>query len=548
MNKEKMKQSLLIGALTSSFGIFISKLLGLFYYSPLSSMAGEANMAFYSIAYTYYDLLLQVSQAGIPFAIATLVARYMMKEDYKSVMLIKKMGTSIIMGLSFVVAAIFIFVSEPLARQSLGVSAPLEDIENLKLLFMILAVAVILVPLLSSLRGYVQGLKRMDIYASSQVLEQFARVFTILFVGYLAVVILKMKSIYAIFIAIAAASVGAIVAYVYTIHFSKDDEKHVIELAPKQEGDPELTVKQVIIEIITLGIPYVIISFLGTAGPLVNTTYFMDYMTRVNGPEVYESAKLAAGILQANIAKISSIPSVLALGFGSGMVPYLAETLEAQDYDKLSKQISQILDTSFYILIPMIFIFLFFARDIYFIMYGNSNLDLGTSLFTVSNIQILLGTVAPIFSSIMMSLKLRKEAIFTLIVSFILKFLSFFPMVRFFGAYGMIYSSGVYYAFQIGMYFWILKSRFDIKIGRTIKRTIRITICSLIMVLPALLLHYLIGCSYTSRVADILLMIPLGVVMVIVYYLTTSYLKLPQLIFNISDVSISGLINRFVKK
>jgi hypothetical protein len=52
-----MKQSLLIGALMSSFGIFVSKLLGLLYYSPLSSIAGEENMAFYSIAYTYYDLL-----------------------------------------------------------------------------------------------------------------------------------------------------------------------------------------------------------------------------------------------------------------------------------------------------------------------------------------------------------------------------------------------------------------------------------------------------------------------------------------------------------
>ena len=66
-----MKQSLLIGALTSSFGIFVSKLLGLLYYSPLSAIAGESNMAFYSIVYTYYDLLLQISQAGIPFAIAS---------------------------------------------------------------------------------------------------------------------------------------------------------------------------------------------------------------------------------------------------------------------------------------------------------------------------------------------------------------------------------------------------------------------------------------------------------------------------------------------
>lgn len=548
MNKESMKHSLLIGALTSSFGIFISKLLGLFYYSPLSSLAGESNMVFYSVAYTYYDLLLQVSQAGIPFAIATLVAKYMLKEDYKSVMLIKKMGTSIIMGLSAVVAFVFVLISEPLARQSLGVSAPAEDIANLKALFLILAVAVILVPLLSSLRGYVQGLKRLDIYASSQVLEQFARVFTILFVGYIAVVIFKLKSIYAIFIAIAAASVGAIVAYLFTVHFSKEDEKHIKELAKTQNNDPYLTAKEACIEILTLGVPFVVISFLGTAGPLVNTTYFMDYITKVNGPSVYESAKLSAGILQANIAKISNIPSVLALGFGSGMVPYLAETLESGNYRKLSNQINQILDTTSFILIPMVAMFLFFARDIYYIMYGNSNLDLGTSLFQVSTIQILLGTIAPIFSSMMMSLKLRKNAIITLIASFVIKFITFFPLVKWFGAYGMIYSSGLYYILQIGMYFYFLKSEFDIKIHNTIRRTIKITICSLIMVIPSVIIHGLLHFTYTSRVLDIVLMMPLGIIMVVVYYLTTTYIRLPQAIFHVKDLSVKTLIRRFVKR
>ena len=156
MNKEKMKQSLLMGALTSSFGIFVSKLLGLLYYSPLSSIAGEANMAFYSFTYTYYDLLLQVSQAGIPFATASLVANYIAKDDYKTVLLVKNAGTSIIMGLTVAVALFFVLFAEPLARQTLGIYAPVEDIRNLKALFHILTVAVTIVPLLSSIRGYIQ--------------------------------------------------------------------------------------------------------------------------------------------------------------------------------------------------------------------------------------------------------------------------------------------------------------------------------------------------------------------------------------------------------
>ena len=49
-----IKKSILIGALTSSFGVFISKILGLLYYSPLCSLAGESNMAFYSFCCIKY--------------------------------------------------------------------------------------------------------------------------------------------------------------------------------------------------------------------------------------------------------------------------------------------------------------------------------------------------------------------------------------------------------------------------------------------------------------------------------------------------------------
>ena len=545
MNKDKMKQSLLIGALTSSFGIFVSKLLGLLYYSPLSSIAGESNMAFYSIAYTYYDLLLQISQAGIPFAIAVLVAKYASKDDYKSVMLVKKMGTSVVLGLSVVVGLGLLLSAEALARQSLGVSAPIKDVNNLKTMFNILTIAVIVVPLLSSLRGYIQGLKRLDLYASSQVLEQFVRVFSIILFAYLFVIVLKFESIWAIFIAIAAASIGAIAAYLFTSTMSKADEKHVEELAVQQSFNSEITEKEIIKEILTLGIPYVIISFLGTAGPLVNTTFFLDYITRVNGPQIYEASKLSAGILQANIAKIANIPSVLAIGFGSGMVPYLSESLESHDYKKITSQINQILDTVAFILVPMIAIFIFFARDIYYIMYGNLNLDLGTKLFAISNIQIFLGTFAPIFSSIMMSLKLRTESIITLIISFIIKFVTFFPMVRLFGTYGMIYSSGFYYLSQIVMYFLYLKKHFGININSAAIRFLKICAASLLMVMPVYVIHSLIPFDYTSRVLDIVIMGGCGIIMVLLYYYVTVKMNLPQTIFDIEDISIKKLLSRF---
>ena len=544
MNKENIKSSLLIGSLASSFGIFISKFLGLLYYSPLSAIAGESNMAFYSIVYTYYDLLLQISQAGIPFAIAAMVARYMANNDYKTVLMIRKLGTSIVMALSVGVAFVLLLLTEGLARQSLGYSAPLNDINNLKAMFNILTISVITVPLLSSTRGYIQGLKRLDIFASSQVLEQLVRVLSILAFSYLFVKIMNFESIWAIFVAIAAAALGAIVAYIFTVRLSKEDAKHVEELAAQQDYDATRTKKELFIEILTLGIPYLFISFLGAAGPLVNTTFFLDYMTKVNGPEIYDSAKLSVGILQSNIAKIANIPSVFAMGFSSGMVPYLSESLENHDNKKINEQITQIMDASLYILIPIVVVFIFFARDIYFIFYGNYNLTLGASLLCVSNIQLFLGCVAPILSSVLMSLKMRKDAIIALIVSFLIKLITFFPLVRLFGAYGMIYSSGLYYLVQIVMYLYYLKKTFGVDIRGTYGNMFMITLSSLAMVIPAIVIHNLIGFDYQSRLIDIGIMGGVGILMVIIYYVVTVHFSIPQKILQMDDVSIKQLISK----
>ena len=541
MSKVK-KQSLMLAALTSSFGIFVSKALGLIYYSPLSLLAGEENMAFYSIAYTYYDLLLKISSAGIPFAIAALVSRYYAKEDYKTVLLIKRLGISIIMALTFIVAFIFLLVSFPLANQSMGHGASVEDINNLHTIFLILLIAVILVPFLSGIRGYYQGLKRLDLYGSSQVLEQFVRVFSIIFLGYLFVKVLHFDSIYAIYMAIAAASIGALVTIIFFLKLAKEDDVRINELIKTQTSNA-VSKRILLDEIISLSIPYLLISFLGSLSALINSTFFMDTVTKAGMNAT--NAKLEMGILLANCNKLSSIPQVLTLGFSAGLVPYLSESFERQDLKMLNKQIIQIVDTVLYILVPTIFVFIFFAKDIYFIMYGNSNLEIGTRLLRLYSLVTFTDTVAPIFSNIMIVLRQKKEATITLICSCFIKLLSFFILVKEFGSNGMTLSTAISSLFVIISYMFILKRTFKTRFILTLKKLLLILIASFIMIFPTLLIHDFINIAYTSRIIDILLMGFCGIIMLIIYYFVSVYFGLPQVIFGIKEVNPKAILKRF---
>ena len=544
MSKKVVKQSLLIGILTSSFGIFLSKALGLIYYSPLSALAGESNMSFYSITYTYYDQLLKISSAGIPFAIAALTARYYAKEDYKTVLLVRKLGTSVVMALSMVIALGFLLLSGPLARQSMGALASEQDIANLKTLFLILIFAVVLVPYLSATRGYYQGLKRLDLYASSQVLEQFVRVFSILLFGYIFVRVFNFDSIWAIFVAMAAAGIAALLTIFYLKHFTRNDDRHVEELVREQDTEAE-SYKTILIELLSLGVPYLVISFLGSVSALVNTSYFIKEATASGMP--FEQAKLSLGILQANCAKLSSIPQVLTLGFSSGLVPYLTESYQKGDDEKIAMQITQIIDTCLFILIPVILIFVVFSRDIYFIMYGNHNLDLGSSLFRINCIVTFTDTVAPILSSIMITLMQRKNAILVLLASGVIKLLSFKPLVASFGAGGMVYSTVLANGFVLLAYLIQLTRTFSIDYKKTLRRVVQTLISTAAMLLPAFGIHSLLHLSYLSRLKDIIVMGALGLLMLIIYFIVSSLFRLPQQILGITDITPRALIQRLRK-
>ena len=114
--KSQIKQSFIRGSLTSSAGVFLSKLIGLFYIVPFRSIVGQANMTYYSVAYDYYTILLQICSAGIPFAVAAMISKYMNKEDYRTVVLVRRLSTLILMVSGFVMALLFMLSSGFLSR------------------------------------------------------------------------------------------------------------------------------------------------------------------------------------------------------------------------------------------------------------------------------------------------------------------------------------------------------------------------------------------------------------------------------------------------
>ncbi len=537
------KKSFIAGALTSTAGVFVSKLLGLLYVAPFTALASTQNTVFYSLAYTNYDIFLNICTAGIPFAIATMVAKYYDRKDYKTVILIRKLSMGLMMAAGFVAAMLFITFSGSMAKMALGSNVTEQDLSTLRTVYCILALAIAIVPFLSSIRGYYQGLKELGSYALSQVLEQLMRVFSLLFFGFILVKIIHLDAIYAVYMAVLATSIGALSAILYYLFFDKKHFPKMKDLAKdqKKEAKGKGTLLK---ELFYFGLPYFIVAILGNSMNIVNNNFFISAAQMAD--IAYDQAKVILSIITLQCDKLTSIPQVFSIGFSTGIIPYITVALENRDYKELNKNILDCLDTVLYLALPLCFCLLFLSRPIYYLMYGSSTLDLGSELLAWSSLIGLCGTITPICSSMMMALRLRKFAMLNLLIGFAVKLISFYPLIFLSGYTGAITSSVLTSVTIIALDLWLIKKKFKISYKRVFRRSIFTAIGLLSMaVVFTILYHFNIGPSCVSRVRTFFELAILGIAGVGTYGVVTYFLQLPQEIFHIS---LNGLLERIKRK
>ncbi len=540
---KRVKQSFIAGSLTSSAGIFLSKAIGLFYVVPFTAIATENNMVFYTGAYNYYNILLQISSAGLPYAIAALIAKFASRDDYKTVLLVRRLSTLILGVSGLVMMIMFIGLSGPLSVSLLGADATPVDLKQMKTSFIILSLALFLVPILYSYRSFYQGMKDLKVYATSQVIEQMSRVAALLGLGAFVVYVLHLDRIFAIYMAVLSTSIGALVAIIYYMRYDRLNIGSIRVLARIQEKE-SADRTEIIKELFAFGIPYLVVSILGNSQTLINTHYFISLNTSL-GME-YETAKLLYGIIQMQCDKLTSIPQVLGIGFSAGIVPYMTIALEKNDMKELQKNVRECLDTVLYIGVPICFSMFVLARPIYYLMYGAANLNYGEEALRWSSFLALATTITPICSSMMMTLHFRRESIFYLFVGFIVKCISFYPLIRYTGYSGAITSSVLCSLTIIYLCLAKISNKFNVSYRLTTIRLFRMLVCCVCMNGAFFLLRF-----FGFRVVEtnrLIALLQLGVYALVgggVYLYTSSLMKLPQVIFHTG--SMKDLLRRLMK-
>jgi stage V sporulation protein B len=164
--------SFIRGTAVLMVAVFMSKLLGFVFRIQFMRIAGEEAVGIYMTAYPAFIFFLSLVQLGIPVAIAKVIAEHKAKGEHDKISAVMK--TAVFM--TFLTALVFIPASIAfvpyLAGTLLGNPASASALYA--------GIAIVPIAAIGGLiRGYFQGITRIEETAWSQIIEQFFRILLI---------------------------------------------------------------------------------------------------------------------------------------------------------------------------------------------------------------------------------------------------------------------------------------------------------------------------------------------------------------------------------
>lgn len=499
MKKDKTmkKNGFLTGAFIATFGIVLTKILGIVYVIPFHAIIGEQGGALYGYAYTIYLLFMSLSSAGIPLAISRIVSEYQTLGYYNAKKRAFIIGKKIALLLGFVCFIVLLLFAPVIANAVLGELTGGNTIEDITFVIRIIGTAILIVPVVSIYRGYFEGHRFMSPPSFSQIIEQLVRVFIIVLGSFMALKVFKLSLTSAVGVAVFGATAGAIVAYLYLV-FKKKKNKAKFNEKIRNVNEPIITNKQIFKKIIIYALPFIMID-------IFKSLYsYIDMVTVVEGLVNYANfsvvdAEVIMSMLSTWGAKFNMILLALSTGIVVSLIPNLTQSVVKKDQADVYHKINQSFSVLLFFTLPMALGISFLSEYIWNVFYGSSMY--GPSVLAY---YIFVGLIVGLFTaaiSIVQVLKDYKTVFISLLVGVILKILLNNNLILAFYKMGLPAYYGVITASLIGYFvsFVIcivqLRYKYKVRYEELVKNFMDILCGAMLMIVGLFVIKYLLPSS-----------------------------------------------------
>ena len=462
---------------------FISRLLGAIYIIPwyiwMGTYAAKANGLF-TMGYNIYAWFLLISTAGIPVAVAKQVAKYnTMNEEEHSFALIRSfLGFMTGLGLVF---ALILYLFAPWLADLSGVGKDLIPIMQS------LAWAVLIFPSMSVIRGFFQGMNNLKPYAMSQIAEQVIRVIWMLLATF---IIMKLGSgdyLAAVTQSTFAAFVGMVASFAVLLYFLYKEGmlQKVFETRDKIDS------KHLLMDTIKEAIPFII------TGSAIQLFQILDQMTFINSMKWFtnynnEDLVVMFSYFSANPNKITMILISVGVSIGSVGLPLLTENYVKGDLPAASRLVQDSITMLFLFLLPATVGVVMVGEPLYTVFYGKPD-SLAMGLFVFAVLQSTILGLYMVLSPMLQAMFRNRKAVLYFVYGSIAKIVLQLPSIALFHSYGPLISTTIGLIIPIVLMYREICQITGVRRKIILKRTILVTILTLVMFILVGFLQWMIG-------------------------------------------------------
>lgn len=343
--------------------IMLAKVLGLLYNIPLNHLIGPAGLGIYGQAYALYALLLTLSTTGFPTAMGRLIAERLALKRYGDVEQLYRLTIRLVILLGVIMFFIMWF-GAPLYSRIVALNSPKAGVQTYTLSIRALAPSLLIVPLMSAMRGYLQGFQRMEPSAYSQALEQLFRVIAIVIGAWWVMKVTHDQSHGA-----AAATFGSFVGALagvlllaYAVIGLRKETGYLRDHEPTESARTALRILW----------RYALPVCLGTIVVPVSQTVdsvMVQNLLQASG-DSFHTAVSQWGIYSRQAFQLVNIPLAFALAIGATVLPAIAHSQTLKDQAGVVQKIRGTIRSMFFITFPAAATFLVLARPIDIAFYG----------------------------------------------------------------------------------------------------------------------------------------------------------------------------------
>ena len=523
-NKLLKKNSFKSGALINTIGIFISKILGILYVIPFYAMIGTAGGALYGYAYSIYSFFINMSTAGIPLAISRVTSDYNTKGYYnvkKRAFLLARKYAVIIGIISFI---LIILLAPLLAKLVMGNLTGGNSLEDITLVIRVIAFAILVVPILSVYRGYIQGHMIMGPNSVAQVIEQLVRVGIIIVGSFVVVKLFKLSTTISVSVALVGATIGGICSLLYLLKIYRNNKSRFNDKINPQ-NEPVITNKEIIKLILIYAIPFIMIDVCKAAYDFIDT--FTVVKGLVNHAEFTTSAaEDIVSMISTWGKKFNMIILSVNTGIIVSLIPSLSESITKEDNKNITKKINDSFSLLLSLGIPMCIGISILSHPIWTLFYGNGDGSIFLSYFIFTSIFIALFSLSV---TIIQLFKDYRVLIISMLVGLVLKILLNYNLISNFYKLGLPPYYGVFTASIIGYFvtfvicILVLYKKYHIKFDSFINNFFNFFASSIIMSIILLIMNFIVPIDTSSRLISFFIIILYTLVGAGIYLLCCYY-------------------------